>query len=260
MRYSLVKAATIALLGLQDFISHINAFPTGGVDHVGDTSVTKLPHVLAPRAKPVPRLEYYKYEAQHGFAFPWRPVRYVILKDGVGGYVDEIIIDKTWGIITVEKASNQDDRTDNKLRLSDIAMSLFVHYGEKRPSDLVQVVFSNVVENSQQLHEVLEKALLDAGWHQENPVTVTATPTSLPFVESTQKRLFATIEDQPFAKSVRWMATDFGVPLVTSWTVSGSTTRPILTASFRETGSGLYFYSNSCLKYPSSHSLHRCLT
>ncbi|KAL2066884.1 hypothetical protein VTL71DRAFT_1308 [Oculimacula yallundae] len=219
MRFSVFQVASLGLISIGSVLLGGNALPTG-IDTIENDLVTHGTHKLATRVKPVPQLEDHGYKAYGVQSFRGRPIRYEVKNKGVAGNVDEIRIDKSLGIITIENASNAEDKTNDRLSLSDIAMSLFVHIGGKQPSDLTRVAFAHVREDT--TFPILLRALdLDQKNDKKERVT-TVSPSS----EKLGAEIFQELEQSPFGKMLRWLNTDFGVPRVTSYTISGGITQP----------------------------------
>lgn len=102
-------------------------------------------------------------------------------------------------------------------------MSLFVYESGKQPSDLTSVVFERVTEDS--TSAILKQIVEEAGYHPGNNPHVTATVTP-------DQDLYAKLGATAFGKMLRWLNTDFGVPTVTSYVISGPLEVPFLEAKF----------------------------
>jgi hypothetical protein len=144
-----------------------------------------------------------------------------VTKPGVSGTIDLIKIDQTEQSITIEDANNQDDKSAQKLHLSDIEMSLFVYKGGKQVSDL-KIVRAQPVVN------VATKAAITAayktlGLKDTETLTVTATSTGK------EKDVFGSLLNTPFGKNAAYLHSDFGAGGISSFVVTDGVVQPTLT-------------------------------
>lgn len=118
-------------------------------------------------------------------------------------------------------AENANDKTANKLFLSDIEMSLFVKKGGKQPSDLAIVRFEVVVEKA-------TNAVIAAAYkslNKQSSDTITVTPQST----GAEKEVFDNLQTTPFGKNVARLNSDFGSGQVKSYVITDGPLRPTLT-------------------------------
>lgn len=221
MRYSMIKTATLALLGLSKVYLGVTAAPTAISETRGHNDK------LVVRTSTVPDLTAspYLYTASLSMSLPRSPKRtYTVKKSGVQGNLDIIVIHTTENTITVDYANNAADKTTNRLGLSDIELSLFVHKGGKRVSDLAEVIFTDVSEKTAK--PVIESAIKKLGGGKTTDLSITVTSTST----GDASNIFTSLQGTVFGKGLANLHTKYGIGQVTKWTITGSQSIPNLTA------------------------------
>ncbi|KAH8680035.1 hypothetical protein BGZ60DRAFT_525225 [Tricladium varicosporioides] len=220
MRYSIVKAATVALLGLGNILISVTAFPTGITD-IQERSISSENVKLAARAKPVPKLGDYDYTADPAMVLPNKPIMYIVKRKGNSGTINQIRIDKNANSIAVTMAYNKADTQPPKLFLSDIQMSLFVYQGGKTASDLAILSYEGVDESTTKV--VIKNAFEKLKKGDRDVITVT------PLSIGLEKEVFDDLMKTPFGKNVQRLHDDFDTGLPKKVVLSGGSNHGTLT-------------------------------